>query len=324
MSESINNLLAGKEPSFFDSATRITAIALNCSSSTQPKNHKKIFECLLNKTAEDIMKYSEQFSLQVDMPTILGENIILNDTIFFNGSLYLKFLTGEMKQNVDVLFVDKFYNASSEQSSMRENATRFLTDVTGRCHLMDFARKVSTEIHGTFYSYYFNTSSSGNNWPKWMVSTHGDELDYVFGLPFRYPEEYNKTGHLEQEKKLSEKIINMIKKFTEEKGFYSTWDKFTDTYRKGVSINVDFDPEKKLPILDDMESENCRALLPYLLKYLMYHGDLKVKIEHPTFNDTELKEQFNQIKYANEEYYNPGNESVYYESIDSLDNEKIY
>uniref|UniRef100_A0A0N5A4D2 Acetylcholinesterase n=1 Tax=Parastrongyloides trichosuri TaxID=131310 RepID=A0A0N5A4D2_PARTI len=388
MSGSINSLLAAKEPSFVDSITRQTALQMDCFKSTEQKNHKEIFECLIQKNASELMQASEKFSIQVDMPTILGENIILNDTYFFNGSLYFKLLTGKIKKNVDVLFgmpirdgafylpilkdskkygcvydkvfsydentcqfnastyynfynltrvtlrlndsafdnvINKWYYVTNDTQSMRENATRFLTDVTGGCHLIDFARKVSTESHGTFYNYYFNASSSTNKWPTWMKSTHGDELDYAFGLPFRYPDEYNTKGNLEEEKMLSEKIMNMIKKFTQKKGFYSTWDKFTDSYRRGTIINRNFDPENIFAIVYDIEPQECRELMPFLPKYLKDHGDLKAIIQQPDFNDTDFKDYFYEgISYRNESYYYSGNEDVYYEAQDDGGSEPTY
>uniref|UniRef100_A0A0N4ZGY0 COesterase domain-containing protein n=1 Tax=Parastrongyloides trichosuri TaxID=131310 RepID=A0A0N4ZGY0_PARTI len=104
MSGSINNLLAAKEPTYVDSATRIAAQKMRCFNESSSAKHKEIFNCLVNRTAEDIMKYSERSTYQVDMPSILGENIILNDTYFFNGSLYFKLFTGQIKSYVDVLF----------------------------------------------------------------------------------------------------------------------------------------------------------------------------------------------------------------------------
>uniref|UniRef100_A0A0N4ZJT0 COesterase domain-containing protein n=1 Tax=Parastrongyloides trichosuri TaxID=131310 RepID=A0A0N4ZJT0_PARTI len=108
-------------------------------------------------------------------------------------------------------------------------------------------------------------------WPDWMKSTHGDELYYAFGWPIKDFIENNNgkiDGQYKQEKRTSLKVMYMIKNFTNIQGFYRNWEKFTDTYRRGVLVNSDFDPRNITTIVTDMETDECRALLPYLPEYL--------------------------------------------------------
>uniref|UniRef100_A0A0N5A4D3 COesterase domain-containing protein n=1 Tax=Parastrongyloides trichosuri TaxID=131310 RepID=A0A0N5A4D3_PARTI len=157
------------------------------------------------------------------------------------------------------------YNSSSDEI-YKQDVINALTDVSYRCHMVEFARKVNIKTNGYIYGYYFNASSSYNKWPQWMVSTHGDELDYAFGLPFRYSANY--TKNLEQEKILSENVMNMIKNFTVSEGSSLGWMDFVDKSRKGISINADFYQDRKISLIDDMETDKCRKILQYLPKYL--------------------------------------------------------
>uniref|UniRef100_A0A0N4Z6A0 acetylcholinesterase n=1 Tax=Parastrongyloides trichosuri TaxID=131310 RepID=A0A0N4Z6A0_PARTI len=331
MSGSINSLLYSMNQGYVDTKTRQTAINLKCYNSIKmyPKPHKEIFECMLKNETADIVKYSENVTFQTNMPSALGFNIILNDTVFFNGTLSNKLKTGDMKYRVDILFgmpnkagsfflpilkdapkyncsITGLFNYSSETCKMnkthfetfckyikgplkmddntikivkdtylssngsRKNKTiaiKVLTDVSFRCHLIDFMRKVNIKTMGSIYGYYFNVSSAKNKWPRWMVSTHGDELDYAFGLPFRYPSDYGDNVTNEQE--FSKNVMEMIKNFTDSSTPSLEWEKFIDTDREGTFIGPDFYNSRKLSLVEDMETNECRTVMPHLPMFLM-------------------------------------------------------
>uniref|UniRef100_A0A0N4Z2X4 Acetylcholinesterase n=1 Tax=Parastrongyloides trichosuri TaxID=131310 RepID=A0A0N4Z2X4_PARTI len=185
----------------------------------------------------------------------------LNET---NYNDFFKYIKVPLKLNESS--VEKMKNKyKSSDNDYRSSATKFLTDASIRCRLIDFARDINIKTHGTFYGYYFDSFKTKDNFPEWMASTHGDELYYAFGVPLR-KKVLNKRRNLEME--LSTKMMDMIKNFTELNNFYPKWEKFTDSYRRGFSIDLQFDPVNDPVIIDDMETDECKELLPLLHKHL--------------------------------------------------------
>uniref|UniRef100_A0A0N4ZWL3 acetylcholinesterase n=1 Tax=Parastrongyloides trichosuri TaxID=131310 RepID=A0A0N4ZWL3_PARTI len=325
MSGGITNLLYSERQTIIDTSVRILAQQLNCTSkikntTSQSLSHQEVFDCLKNETAHQIVKQSENVTYYTNMSSVKGFNIILNDSVFFNGSVFEKLKTGDMKYYVDVLFgmpnndgsfflpilknsnqfgctyddrfnytdktcefnkttyfdffkltsnalhfnasvfnntIKKQYYVSNDNNTMRQNATKFLTDVLFRCRLIEFARKINIKTHGTYYAYYFNMTSPEHIWPDWMKSTHGDELYYAFGWPIKdfieiknkangnettasnyscitdstnRTTEHSKHCKYKMEKKSSYKMMDIIRNFTNIQGFYRNWEKFTDHF----------------------------------------------------------------------------------------------
>uniref|UniRef100_A0A0N5A299 COesterase domain-containing protein n=1 Tax=Parastrongyloides trichosuri TaxID=131310 RepID=A0A0N5A299_PARTI len=108
MSGSITNLLYSVEESTIDNSVRTLAQLLNCTriikTQGQSLSHQQVFDCLINKTNEEVLKQSEIVTYYTNMPSLKGFNIILNDSVFFNGSVFEKLKNGNMKYYVDVLF----------------------------------------------------------------------------------------------------------------------------------------------------------------------------------------------------------------------------
>uniref|UniRef100_A0A0N4ZZU1 COesterase domain-containing protein n=1 Tax=Parastrongyloides trichosuri TaxID=131310 RepID=A0A0N4ZZU1_PARTI len=229
MSGGITNLLYSVENSTVDNSVRTLAQQLNCknnksNSSNKLLSHQEVFNCLIKKNASQIAEESENANVTyyTNIPSVRGFNIILNDSVFFNGSVFEELKNGNMKYNVDVLFgmpnndgsfflpilknatqfgctygnifnytnktcefnettyfnffnftsnalefntsvfnntIKKQYYVSNDNNTMRQNASKFLTDVLFRCRLIEFARKINIKTHGTYYAYYFNMTS---------------------------------------------------------------------------------------------------------------------------------------------------------------------
>ncbi|KAI4896971.1 hypothetical protein NFI96_024762 [Prochilodus magdalenae] len=69
------------------------------------------------------------------------------------------------------------------------------------CPLLDFARRYVGH-GGSARVYLFNHRSSSNVWPKWMGVMHGDEIEFVFGIPLN-----SSRGYTEEEVSLSRRMM---------------------------------------------------------------------------------------------------------------------
>ena len=64
------------------------------------------------------------------------------------------------------------------------NLDRAVSDAHFVCHVNEFAHAYS-EAGENVYSYFFTHRYSSNPWPSWMGVLHADEINFVFGDPFK-------------------------------------------------------------------------------------------------------------------------------------------
>ena len=81
------------------------------------------------------------------------------------------------------------FNLNSPNNAMMNSRSlawkkisKIASDITYNCQNVDFKNKLRTR--GRVYQYNFNKRSSFSNRPRWLQVTHGDEVPYIFGLPF--------------------------------------------------------------------------------------------------------------------------------------------
>ncbi|CAG2101328.1 unnamed protein product [Medioppia subpectinata] len=73
---------------------------------------------------------------------------------------------------------------------LRHRLTTIIGDFLFKCPVVVFADALQEWPNGTdVYMYYF-TQRSGRL-PEWVGSSHFEEVQYVFGLPLRYPNDYD-------------------------------------------------------------------------------------------------------------------------------------
>ncbi|XP_022521724.2 cholinesterase [Astyanax mexicanus] len=127
------------------------------------------------------------------------------------------------------------------------------------CPLLDFARKY-VEHGGSASLYLFNHRSSSNAWPEWMGVMHGDEIEFVFGLPLN-----SSRGYTEEEVAMSRRMMrhwaNFAKTGNPSAGG-SAWPPFTVEQQEYVSLNTS--PPQTLRMLRAQQCKFWNSFLPKL------------------------------------------------------------
>ncbi|XP_066541724.1 cholinesterase-like [Hoplias malabaricus] len=126
------------------------------------------------------------------------------------------------------------------------------------CPLLDFTRKY-VEHGGKARVYLFNHRSSSNSWPKWMGVMHGDEIEFVFGIP-----QNSSRGYTEEEVALSQKMMRLWANFAKirDPSEGSAWPPFTLEQQEYVTLNTK--PAKTLRMLRAQQCKFWDSFLPKL------------------------------------------------------------
>uniref|UniRef100_A0A0N4Z9T2 Acetylcholinesterase n=1 Tax=Parastrongyloides trichosuri TaxID=131310 RepID=A0A0N4Z9T2_PARTI len=169
--------------------------------------------------------------------------------------------------------VKKTYMPRGKKINYRNQATALLSDVSFNCEIVNFASFCSLFSYGRIYFYRFNIKSSYHKYPDWMNTIHGLELEYGFGLPFRYGEKYNKNS-LTKEKMFSKYFMDIIDKFSLTGSTGSLWRQFTINRR--MAGILDFKMKARGPVghVSDINTNNCKTIGKYIprnLRTLLNH-----------------------------------------------------
>ncbi|VDO94002.1 unnamed protein product [Soboliphyme baturini] len=93
-------------------------------------------------------------------------------------------------------------NCNSSSRFYRDTILNLLGDYFFTCDALWVADELSAVATNNVYLYQFSQHISTNPWPKWGGVMHGYEIEFVFGLPLLFPDNYTK-----EEAEFSEKII---------------------------------------------------------------------------------------------------------------------
>uniref|UniRef100_A0A0N4ZZS1 Acetylcholinesterase n=1 Tax=Parastrongyloides trichosuri TaxID=131310 RepID=A0A0N4ZZS1_PARTI len=119
--------------------------------------------------------------------------------------------------------------------STRDKAKEIFGDFMFNCDTELFANISDNTFKKNSYYFQFNKRSTITPWPQWMGVMHGYELEYVFGMPYRYPERYNESV-LEFEKNFSTRVMTYYGVFASSGLTHSNWEPFKMSYTTGQKI----------------------------------------------------------------------------------------
>ena len=125
--------------------------------------------------------------------------------IQFIRSLSQNWWLGSLTDKQIHQIIDFYTNGIGEDEYIlvRRSLVDLIGDSMFICPTVYLAEQLS-KIIGTkvFYYHFTHIKQFDNHWGEWMGSPHFDDIQYVFGYPFRYPDNYT-----EDEKQLSENLI---------------------------------------------------------------------------------------------------------------------
>ncbi|XP_036441524.1 cholinesterase-like [Colossoma macropomum] len=127
------------------------------------------------------------------------------------------------------------------------------------CPLLDFARRY-VEHGGSARVYLFDHRSSSNSWPKWMGVMHGDEIEFVFGIP-----QNSSRGYTDEEVAMSRRIMRHWANFAKSgnpSAEGSAWPPFTVEQQEYVTLNTN--PPQTLRMLRAQQCKFWDSFLPKL------------------------------------------------------------
>lgn len=95
----------------------------------------------------------------------------------------------------------------------REAVNQMVGDYFFTCDSIWLADQVTNLSKGNVFIYHFEQRSTNNPWPEWMGVMHGYEIEYVFGLPITFSQNYTEQF----ESNFSREIIQFWKTFAEKR-----------------------------------------------------------------------------------------------------------
>ncbi|CEF71296.1 Acetylcholinesterase [Strongyloides ratti] len=137
--------------------------------------------------------------------------------------------------------LETIYTGSAETYTNR--SIRILSDFVFDCELSKFAITFANVSSKNTYFYEYKRRSPINLWPEWTGAMHGDDLNDIFGIPFRHPEKY-KNEILQREKDYSENVMWAIGNFTKDGSTITTWNKIDVNDPKGLIFNGELGQEE--------------------------------------------------------------------------------
>ncbi|XP_028321562.1 acetylcholinesterase-like [Gouania willdenowi] len=172
----------------------------------------------------------------------------LNDEHLITRSQFLKMVELLTSTDSDVTrnaVIYQYTDWADETNNMknRDLLASLVGDQSFNCPLLEFAYRYSQNGGKTFL-YHFDHRSSVNPWPEWMGVMHGDEIEFVFGMPLNASLGYTKNE------------VNMSRKFMKHWANFARtgnpeidgakWALFTHEQQEYVTLNYNYPQLKRM------------------------------------------------------------------------------
>ncbi|KAI6222188.1 Carboxylic ester hydrolase [Aphelenchoides besseyi] len=170
---------------------------------------------------------------------------------YFGGSPLIRHALMHAYENIG--------DRKEKSERLRDGIARFVGDYFFTCALIEFADAIADHVFGSVFMYYFTKRSTANPWPRWMGAMHGYELEYVFGMPKRLPQLYDRD-ELQVEQAFSSKIMQYWGDFSRNKPPVDFWPKYNKMNRKSLVLSSELVTESSHRINVDVHGRFCRLL----------------------------------------------------------------
>ncbi|XP_013779867.1 acetylcholinesterase-1-like [Limulus polyphemus] len=122
------------------------------------------------------------------IPQFFNDSQIKNLTAD-KANFYIKSLFQSFPQSVSDLISDQYIKSTSDYRALRQRISEAYGDYIVVCPSILFSRKWAEKTNKVYY-YLFSHRPSNTIWQEWTGVPHFDEVQFVFGLPLRYPRNY--------------------------------------------------------------------------------------------------------------------------------------
>uniref|UniRef100_A0A0N5A7B7 Acetylcholinesterase n=1 Tax=Parastrongyloides trichosuri TaxID=131310 RepID=A0A0N5A7B7_PARTI len=224
---------------------------------TSSKGFYTDIDILLGHTANEGASYLyNHFSHYI----INHDRITNKDVVHMNEVTYKRIFNELLDQlHLKNKYREKLKRSYDNIKTYEGRLEKFLSDILNDCDLMRFTKKNLKKFKKPPLVVKFSKQSSLREKTPWLGVTTNDVIEYTFGHPFRFSRKYNKTK-LNEEKKYSLEVMNLIKEFVYFGKFKKEWEHSTTTHFKERVLGNKFYSENQTKIYEEpILSTSCKA-----------------------------------------------------------------
>uniref|UniRef100_A0A0N4ZI21 Acetylcholinesterase n=1 Tax=Parastrongyloides trichosuri TaxID=131310 RepID=A0A0N4ZI21_PARTI len=231
-----------------------------------------------NEGALDFLNYYAIYAFIYKMRTFEKYNV------FITKWAYQRILDNIVRRlnfrNLTIEVLDKAYK---KYNSEPEKVIKMLTDLFSDCDMKKFAYG-SLTLKNFSHAFFLNRTSTIKSREEYtfLKTTSLDLIEYLFGNPFRHPEQYHENK-IEEEKKYSESIMKLIGSFIRNYTVDKQWNNSDFKVFRERMVNKSFDLNKVDMIESDIFPSACKLFSD------IYPNDIDDNVDSPNTTETTLQ-----------------------------------